>query len=90
MGIFDIFRAARDVENVRLHLHFVHPAYEAARAVVEDARLHWWDRDDGRLLRREPHSPGRRVVYSCTSANARSPSRSCRPIASAARLVVRR
>lgn len=47
MGIFDIFRAARDVENVRLHLHFVHPAYEAARAVVEDARLHWWDRDDG-------------------------------------------
>ena len=47
MGIFDIFRAARDVENVRLHLHFVHPAYEAAREVVEDARLHWWDRDDG-------------------------------------------
>ena len=47
MGIFDIFRAQRDVETVRLHLHFVHPAYEAARAVVEDARLHWWDRDDG-------------------------------------------
>ncbi len=47
MGIFDIFRAVRDVENVRLTLHFVHPAYDAARAVVEDARLHWWDRDDG-------------------------------------------
>lgn len=47
MGIFDIFRAQRDVENVRLQLHFVHPAYDAARAVVEDARLHWWDRDDG-------------------------------------------
>jgi hypothetical protein len=47
MGIFDLFRAAQDVESVRLELHFVHPAYVAARAVVEDARLHWWDRDDG-------------------------------------------
>lgn len=47
MGIFDIFRAVRDVESVRLRLHFVHAAYEAAREVVDDARLHWWDRDDG-------------------------------------------
>ncbi|WP_205695906.1 hypothetical protein [Conexibacter sp. SYSU D00693] len=47
MGLFDLFRAMRDVETVRLELHFVKPAEEAAREVVEDARLHWWDRDDG-------------------------------------------
>lgn len=47
MGLFDLFRVKPDVEHVRVRLHFVRPAYDAAREVVEDARLHWWDRDDG-------------------------------------------